>query len=96
MLLGYQPPVFRTSPVVQMEESACNAKDLGSIPGLGRYPGKATHSSILAWRIPWTKELGRLQSMGSQSRARLNDFHCHFHLFLLSLSRFGQSYQGST
>ena len=30
--------------------------DLGSIPGLGRYPGegKATHSSILAWRIPWT------------------------------------------
>ena len=26
----------------------------------------ATHSSILAWRIPWTEELGRLQSMGSQ------------------------------
>ena len=26
----------------------------------------AIHSSILAWRIPWTKELGRLQSMGSQ------------------------------
>ena len=26
----------------------------------------ATHSSSLAWRIPWTKELGRLQSMGSQ------------------------------
>ena len=24
----------------------------------------ATHSSILAWRIPWTEELGRLQSMG--------------------------------
>ena len=28
--------------------------------------GMATHSSILAWRIPWTEELGRLQSMGSQ------------------------------
>ena len=28
--------------------------------------GMATHSSILAWRIPWTKEPGRLQSMGSQ------------------------------
>ena len=28
--------------------------------------GKATHSSILAWRIPWTEEPGRLQSMGSQ------------------------------
>ena len=26
----------------------------------------ATHSSILAWKIPWTEELGRLQSMGSQ------------------------------
>ena len=28
--------------------------------------GMATHSSILAWRIPWTKEPGGLQSMGSQ------------------------------
>ena len=26
----------------------------------------ATHSSILAWEIPWTEEMGRLQSMGSQ------------------------------
>ena len=26
----------------------------------------ATHSSILAWRIPWTKEPGRLPSMGSK------------------------------
>ena len=26
----------------------------------------ATHSSILAWKIPWTEKLGRLQSMGSQ------------------------------
>ena len=38
------------------KEPACNAGDLGSIPGLGRSPGEgmATHSSILAWRIPWT------------------------------------------
>ena len=28
--------------------------------------GMVTHSSILAWRIPWTEEPGRLQSMGSQ------------------------------
>ena len=28
--------------------------------------GMATHSGILAWRIPWTQESGRLQSMGSQ------------------------------
>ena len=27
---------------------------------------RATHSSILAWKIPWTEEPGRLQSMGSQ------------------------------
>ena len=38
------------------KESACNAGDLGSIPGLGRSPGegKGTHSSNLAWRILWT------------------------------------------
>ena len=29
--------------------------------------GMATHSSILAWRIPWTEESGELQSMGSQT-----------------------------
>ena len=32
-----------------------------------------THSSILAWRIPWTDEPGELQSVGSQSQTRLND-----------------------
>ena len=31
----------------------------------------ATHSSIRAWRIPWTKEPGGLQSMGLQSQTRL-------------------------
>ena len=40
------------------KESACNAGDLGSITGLGRSPGevsgKASHSNILAWKIPWT------------------------------------------
>ena len=30
--------------------------------------GMANHSSILAWRIPWTEEPGGLQSMGSQSQ----------------------------
>ena len=33
--------------------------------------GMATHSSILAWRIPWTEELGRLQPMGSQESDNL-------------------------
>ena len=38
------------------KESTCNAGDLSSIPGSGRsaQKGRATHSSILAWRIPWT------------------------------------------
>ena len=35
--------------------------------------GMATHSSILAWRIPWTEEPGGLQSMESQSQTRLSD-----------------------
>ena len=40
------------------KEFACNAEDPGSIPGLGRSLEKemATHSSILGWEIPWTKE----------------------------------------
>ena len=33
---------------------------------LGWEEGKATHSSFLAWRIPWTEEPGRLQSTASQ------------------------------
>ena len=42
-------------------------RDIGLIPRLGRARGhKATHSTILAWRIPWTEEPGRLQSMGLQ------------------------------
>ena len=34
----------------------------------------ATHSSILAWRIPWTEKPGRLQFVGSQSQTGLSDF----------------------
>ena len=50
------------------KESACNAGDPGSIPGSGRSLEKemAIHSSTIAWKIPWTEEPGRLQSMGSQ------------------------------
>ena len=47
--------------------SVYNAGDLGSIPGLGRSLEKemATHSSTLAWKIPWVEEPGKLQSMRS-------------------------------
>ena len=42
----------------EVKVSSCNVGDLGSIPGSGRSPGRgnATHSSILAWEIPWIEE----------------------------------------
>ena len=49
--------------------SAGDARDTGLIPRSGRSPGgegMATHSSIPAWRIPWTEEPGGLQSIGSK------------------------------
>ena len=39
----------------------------------------ATHSSILAWRVPWTEEPGGLQSMGSQ-RVGHNRARAHVHM----------------
>ena len=50
------------------KESSCSAGGPGSTPGSGRSPeeGMATHSSILTWKIPWTEEPYRLQSMGLQ------------------------------
>ena len=46
--------------------NAGDMRDVGSIPGWEKslVEGMASHSSILAWRIPWTEEPGRLQSMG--------------------------------
>ena len=51
-----------------VKASAHSAGDLGSIPGWGRSLEKemATHSSTLAWKIPWMEEPGGLQPMGSQ------------------------------
>ena len=47
----------------------------------------ATHSSILAWRIPWTEEPGGLQSMGSQSQKRPKQLGMYAHT---SFQRAGQ------
>ena len=41
------------------------------------------HSSTLAWKIPWTEESCRLQSMGSPSQTRLSDFTFTFHFHAL-------------
>ena len=55
--------VIQTSPANERD-----VRDSGSIPKSGKSleEGKATHSSILAQRIPWTEEPGRLQSMELQ------------------------------
>ena len=43
----------------------------------------APHSSVLAWKIPWTEEPGRLQSLSSKSWTRQTDFTFTFHLHAL-------------
>ena len=50
----------------EVKVSACNVGDLGWKDPLEKE--MATHSSILAWKIPWTEEPGGLQSTGSKSR----------------------------
>ena len=58
------------------KEYASNVGDPGSVPGLGRFSGggNGNHSSILAWRISWTEEPGRLQSHGvAKSQTQLSD-----------------------
>ena len=54
--------------VRNLPANAGHARDAGSIPGSRRSTGEgiALHSSILAWKIPWTEEPGWLQSMRSQ------------------------------
>ena len=67
--MGLQGRASRVALVVKNSPaSAGDVRNKGSIPGSGRSSGgeNATHSSILAWRIPWTEEPGRLQSIGSQ------------------------------
>ena len=61
--------------------SACNAEDLGSIPGSGKFLKKevVTHSSILAWRIPWTEDPGRLQSTRGRKESDMTE-RLHFTL----------------
>ena len=58
------------------KESACSVGDLGLIPGWEDTLEKkmATHYRIHAWKIPWAKEPGRLQSMGvAKSQTQLSD-----------------------
>ena len=62
--------LFRTSLVAQMIKNLPAMREI-QVRSLGwedpLEDGMATHSSILAWRIPWTEETGGLQSIGSQT-----------------------------
>ena len=76
------------------KKSACNAGDLGSIPGPERSPGEgvAINSSILAWRILWTEEPGGLQSVGSQGSDRTQQLnHHHYHIYIYVYTQTGLS-----
>ena len=57
------------NPLAVQEMQEIRVRSLGQEDPLEQ--AMATHSSILAWRIPWTEEPGELQSMGSQ-RVRHN------------------------
>ena len=66
----------------EVKMSASNAGDPGWEDPLEKE--MAIHSSILAWRIPWTEKPGISQSTGSQSQTRLSDFTPHTSLFWAS------------
>ena len=55
----------------------------------------AIHSSTIAWKIPWTEELGRLQSMGSKSWTRLSDF-TSLHFFKETKELYTENYKTQT
>ena len=59
--------VFQVALVKNPPANAGDIRDMGSIPESEDplQEEMATHSSILAWRLPWTEEPERLQSMGS-------------------------------
>ena len=70
------------------KEFACNsgdAEDVRLIPGSGKSSGvgNATHSSILAWKIPWTEEPGRLQSKGIFINYIILSFNMHVYLIYM-------------
>ena len=64
------------------KESVCNAGDVGVVGSITDWEdplkkGMVTHSSILAWRILWTKEPGGLQSIGLQGWTQLKCLSLH-------------------
>ena len=72
-MLGSRPGIAPPAPTVaqlvkNLLANAGDARNFGSIPGSedSLEEGMATHSSVLAWKSPWTEEPGGLQSVGLQ------------------------------
>ena len=87
--LGESISVLRASLVCQMVKNplvnAGDIKDVGAIPGLGRFPGKG-HGNPLQYSCmgnPWTEEPGGLQSIGLQSVTTEQLTHTHTHIHRL-------------
>ena len=82
-------PYSRASQVVLVVKNLpANAGDMrDAIQSLGwedpLEKGRATHSSFLAWEIPWTQEPGGLQSTGSQSQIQLKQLSTLAHNLIL-------------
>ena len=85
----FQARVLEWGAIIGKDSDA--GRDWGQeVPGIfinssaqGLQKAMAPHSSTLAWKIPWTEEPGRLQSVGSLSRTRLSDFTFTFHFHAL-------------
>ena len=79
LLIGYSPKPRDFPGSSDGEASAYNAGDPGSIPGLERYPGEGNGNPlrILAWKIPWTEEPGRLCPWGRKELDTTEQLHFH-------------------
>ena len=80
MLTWLEPLIKRIGLV---REPQVTSKKIGISPSTLSEKAMETHSSTLAWKIPWLEEPGRLQSKRSQSRAQLSNFTFTFHFHAL-------------
>ena len=78
-ILIHECNILRASQVAQVVKNpSANGEPQGRpVQSLGQKDPleeeMATHSSILAWKMPWTEEPDRLQAVGSQNRTQLSD-----------------------
>ena len=72
--------------VKNLSPNAGDVRDVGLIPEAGRSPGGGSgHSTILAWRIPWTDQPGGPWSIGSQRIGHDGNYLAHTCQFCISI-----------